>query len=179
MKHAICPASILISLNLFAISLGGCQEVIPPSPALNAGLPDAPSTTQATTCIENNGKPCPEWIHKLIGQYPPLPESREPQPERDPSTVHFWTYRGPDKPPLRNNRQVFRSKLFLGAHIGGAVAMVVACRTKNSGYDWKNQAPAVGAIFGLDYLQFRFIGGPNAIGPPVYEMIRYSKASTK
>jgi hypothetical protein len=57
--------------------------------------------------------------------------------------------------------------------------MIVACRNKNSGENWATEIPAVGAIFGMDYLQFRFIGGPNAIGPPIYEMIRYSQASTK
>lgn len=35
-------------------------------------LPDAPQPS--TTCVEKNGKPCPEWVHKLVGQYPPLPE---------------------------------------------------------------------------------------------------------
>src|SRR2546423_15285084 len=37
--------------------------------------PDAPSTvenrTENTTCTNHNGKPCAEWLHKLIGQYPP------------------------------------------------------------------------------------------------------------
>ena len=75
-------------------------------------IPDAPSTTQATTCTERNGKPCPAWVHKLIGQYPPAPESGSPLP-RDPSTVHFWTYRGWQEPPLRSNKEVFRSKVFL------------------------------------------------------------------
>jgi len=39
--------------------------------------------------------------------------------------------------------------------------------------------PAVSALFGLDYLQFRFIGAPNALGPPIYEMLHYGRASTK
>ena len=42
--------------------------------------------------------------------------------------------------------------------------MIVACRTKNSGEHWGSEAPAVAALFGMDYLQFRFVGGPNAIG---------------
>jgi hypothetical protein len=89
------------------------------------------------------------------------------------------TYRSWNEPPLRSNKQVFRSKIFVAAHIGGGIAMIVACRNKNSGENWASEIPAVGAIFGMDYLQFRFIGGPNAIGPPIYEMIRYSQASTK
>jgi hypothetical protein len=118
-------------------------------------------------------------VHKLIGQYPPLPESGKLQSERDPSSVHFWTYRGFQDPPLRTNKEVFRSKLFLAAHIGGAIAMIVACRTKNSKEDWGSEVPAVAGLFGMDYLQFRFIGGPNAVAPGVYEMIHYGLASTR
>ena len=179
MKHSISPALILISFALCATIPSRCQEVAFPSSASNADLPDTLSTSQATTCTENSGKPCAEWAHKIIGQYPPLPESNEPQPERDPSTVHFYTYRGFNEPPLRNNKQVFRSKLFVGAHIGGAIAMVMACRNKRSGEAWHSEVPAVAALFGMDYLQFRFIGGPNAIGAPVYEMIKYGRAGTK
>jgi hypothetical protein len=108
-----------------------------------------------------------------------LPEGATPQPERDPSSVHFWTYRGWQDPPLRTNKQVFHSKIFLAAHVGGAIAMIVACRTKNSGEDWGSEVPAVTALFGMDYLQFRFVGGPNAVGPAIYEMIHYSRASTR
>jgi hypothetical protein len=108
-----------------------------------------------------------------------LPGSKKPLSARDPSTVHFWTYRGWDEPPLRDNKQVFRSKLFIGAHVGGAIAMIVACRNKRSGEAWHSEVPAVAAMFGMDYLQFRFIGGPNAIGAPIYEMVHYGRAGTK
>jgi len=33
-------------------------------------------------------------------------------------------------------------------------------------------------MLGMDYLQFRFIGGPPAIGPPIYEMIHYRGDAT-
>jgi hypothetical protein len=178
-KHGISPALVLTFLGfLLAATPTRWQLAVPHSPGPNAAnLPDAPSS--ATTCTENNGKPCPERVHKLIGQYPPSPESRTQQPARDPDSVHFWTYRGWQEPPLRTNKQVFHSKVFVATHIGGAIAMIVACRPKNPGYDWKSQAPAVGAIFGMDYLQFRFIGGPNAVGAPIYEMVQYSRASTR
>lgn len=180
MKYGIWPALVLALLGfLFATTLINCQETVPSSPGSNtAALPNAPSAKQTTTCTERAGKPCPEWLHKLIGQYPHLPESGT-QPERDPSSVHFWTYRGAYDPPLRTNKEVFRSKLFVGAHIGGAIAMIVACRNKRSREDWHSEAPAVGALFGLDYLQFRFIGGPNSVAPPIYEMIHYGLASTR
>jgi hypothetical protein len=115
----------------------------------------------------------------VIGQYPPLPESQSNQFPRNLSSVHFWTYRAADEPPLRTNKQVFCSKVFVATHVGGAIAMIMASRTRGSGYGWRSQAPAVGAIFGLDYLQFCYIGGPNAIGPPIYEMVHYGLASTR
>lgn len=180
MKRSILPALVLAYLSLLLATTGSwCQETASRSETSTAGLPNAPSVTQATTCTEKNGKPCAEWIHKLVGQYPPLPESQGLNIERDPSTVHFWTYRAADEPALRNNKQVFRSKLFMGAHVGGAIAMIVACRNKNSREQWHSEVPAVAALFGVDYLQFRFIGGPNAVGAPIYEMFRYSRAAKR
>jgi hypothetical protein len=170
------PLLLSFLIFLFVTTWGNSQE----TRSNSAEVPSSPSSTQATTCIENNGKPCPEWIHNLIGQYPRRSESAAGlQLQRAPSTVHFWTYRGLDDPPLRSNQQVFHSKVFLATHIGGAIAMIVACRTKNSGEDWGSEVPAVAGIFGLDYMQFRFIGGPNAIGPPIYEMIHYGLASVR
>jgi hypothetical protein len=177
-KPGFYPVLILIFFSLiFATTPANCQEES--SSSKDAGLPLAPSQVRATTCTENNGKPCPDWVHKMVGQYPPLSESGELQLTRDASAVHFWTYRGWQDPPLRTNKQVFRSKLFLATHIGGAIAMIVACHTKNSGEDWASEVPAVAGIFGLDYLQFRFVGAPNAIGPPIYEMIHYGLASAR
>lgn len=57
--------------------------------------------------------------------------------------------------------------------------MIAACRSKNSRENWESAVPAVTALFGMDYLQFRFIGGPNAVGAPIYEMIYYGRASTR
>jgi len=181
-KNGIFPTLVLTLLAfLYGTTPSHCQETVSASStgANSAALPSAPSATQPTTCTEKNGKPCPEWVHKLMGQYPPLHESGKLQLEREPSSVHFWTYRGSQDPPLRTNEQVFRSKIFLATHIGGAVAMIVACRTKSSKEDWGSEVPAVGAIFGMDYLQFRFVGGPNAIAPAVYEMIQYGRAGTR
>ena len=121
-KHWFCCALVLAVLSsLFSITPAACQEIVSSPASDNAAIPDTPSVTQATTCTERNGKPCPEWVHKLIGQYPPLPESATTQLKRDPSSVHFWTYRGLEEPPLRTNKEVFRSKLFIATHIGGAL----------------------------------------------------------
>ena len=182
MQHGIFFTSVLTILAfLCGTTPVNCQQTVSTSSAEanSTVLPDAPSTTQAITCTENSGKPCPEWLRKLIGQYPPLPESGRLQLARDPASVHFWTYRGFEDPPLRTNKQVFRSKLFIATHIGGLISMMVACRTKRSKEEWGSAAPAVAALFGMDYLQFRFVGGPNAIASAVYEMIYYSWESTR
>jgi hypothetical protein len=179
-KHKSYPACVLALLGfLLGATSANCQEKSPVAPdSYDVVVPNVPSTTQLTTCTQNNGNPCPEWLHKLIGQYPPS-ELADLQLQRDPSTVHFWTYRGSADPPLRTNKQVFRSKLFLATHIGGVIAMIVACRTRNSGEDWGSEVPAVAGVFALDYIQFRFVGGPNAIGPPIYEAIHYGLASAR
>lgn len=181
MKRRYCLALVLALLAfLFAATASNCQETASSAASTsNAALPDSPAVSETTTCTGHNGKPCPEWLHKLIGQYPPLSESSVPQMRRDRASVHFWTYRGWQDPPLRTNEEVFRSKLFVAAHVGGAVALIVACRNKSSREDWGSEVPAVAAMFGIDYLQFRFVGGPNAVGPAVYEMIHYGRASTR
>ena len=176
MKDRFCLALVLTFFGFVAIT-AKCQEAVTVSN--DPGLPSAPSAISGTTCTGNNGKPCSAWLHKLIGQYPPPSESEQFSYERDPHSVHLWTYRGWQDPPLRSNRQVFRSKVFLATHIGGAIAMVVACRTKKSGEDWTSEVPAVAALFGMDYVQFRFVGGLNALGAPIYEMIHYGRASTR
>jgi hypothetical protein len=168
------PLRWTVILSFVAIALAArpvqSQEK---SPNSESSSPVNATSATAANAPANHGK-----LHKLVGRYPSLPEP-ETQLERDPSSVHFWTYRGAHDAPLRGNREVFRSKLFLTTHVGGAIAMIVACRNQNSGYGWRSQVPAVGVIFGMDYLQFRFVGGPNAIGPPVYEMIRYGLSSTR
>jgi len=172
-----CLALIVGFISFFlSTPATNCQETIP-NPV--HPMPNGSSTVQATTCTENDGKPCPRWVHELIGQYPPSQEPGEFETPRDPHSVRFWTYRGTQDPPLRTNREVFHSKIFLASHIGGAIAMIVASRTRNSGEHWRSATPVVAGLFAMDYVQFRFVGAPNGIAAPVCEMIHYSRASSK
>ena len=57
--------------------------------------------------------------------------------------------------------------------------MIVACRSTHSGESWGSAVPAVTALFGMDYLQFRLMGGPSSIEPAIYEMVYYSRESTR
>src|SRR5271165_4076409 len=91
-------------------------------------LPDAPTPqylSQKTVCLDGYG--C-GWH-----QYKALP----------PEPVTFWTFRQSwQDPPLRTNRQTFNKKFIL-LHSMAAVAMIVACKRKNSGEEFGSEIPAV------------------------------------
>ena len=162
---------------LFAALQAPCQSFASaPTTPENNTLPTAPIPH---TCTGNNGKPCRKWVEELVASYPPSPKSAASNLPPDPNPVHFYTYRGWEDPPLRNNREVFRSRFFDTTHLAGMTAMIVACHRRNSGETCGSGAIVVGAIFGMDYLQFRFVGGPNAIGAPIYEVIHYARASAR
>jgi len=168
--------TILLFLFFGAVSAMGQPSGPSSAGDDNSALPDAPSATQMTTCTQNNGKSCPWLVNRIVGQYPPLPELGTTPSQRP---ANFLTYRRRNDPPLRTNKQVFQSWPFVLAHVGGGAAMAVACGTKYSGETWGTQVPIVAALFGMDYIQFRFVGGPNAIGAPVYEMVHYGLASAR
>jgi hypothetical protein len=52
---------VRVAVGNLALTTAACAQ---------AELPDHPQP-EPTTCKTNDGKPCPEWLHKLIGQYPP------------------------------------------------------------------------------------------------------------
>lgn len=153
------------------------QDSVEVASITSESLPDAPSTIEATTCTKNNGKPCSKFALRAVGQYPPVSDSEIPDHRNSPAS--FWTYRGGQDPPLRTSKEVFRSKIFILTHVGEAVAAIVVCRNKKSGQDCGQTIPLSGGLVALDYLEFRFIGGPNAIGPPIALMIYYSHESTR
>lgn len=67
----------------------------------------------------------------------------------------------------------------MASHVGAAIAMVVASRTKNSGESLGSGTTVAAALFGMDYIQFRFVGGPNAVAAHICEMIHYGLASAR
>ena len=174
MKSVLATGMFLILLESFPCAMPALAQQ---TSATTPMLPDAPSTTAATTCTKNNGKPCPKWLHRLIGQYPPAPDSQIP--ERRDKPASFWTYRGALEPPLRTTKEVFHSKVFMTAHVLEVGAMVVACHHKKSGEEWGQAIPISGVLLGLDYLQFRFVGGANAIAAPIAVTIYYIRESAR
>lgn len=143
------------------------------------------SAAKQTTCTENNGKPCPEWLHKLIGQYPPVPQGASslphaPQPQQSGKTG-FWSFRGLNDPVLRTNRQVLHDKTLLATesfwlgsivydaeltHQGLAHHKCVEATTlvddrhpsRGELYAW--DVPEFAAGTALNYLMMRFVGKP-------------------
>ena len=115
-----------------------------------AQLPDAP-TPQPTTWEQAHGKP-----------------------------AQFFTFRSKwQDPPLRSNKQVFKSPTFLISQSAMILSMVVACRNPRSGETWGSEAPAVAGVFALDYLGARFFSMPYALGPAAYATVHYSRAATR
>lgn len=126
-----------------------------------------------TTCTENNGSPCPEWLHKLIGQYPPRPDI--PLPNRT-EAANFFTFRTFNQPVLRTNRQVFHSKTFILLNAGYAASVIADVKyTHGVRETARSEYPVIPAIIGLDYCMDRFMSRSFSVEAPVYGMIHYLK----
>ncbi len=72
-KNRLMGAVTLMVLGLSLLAPSGrCQgpsSSCPPNP--KSGLPPtAPPPSPPSTCTQKNGKPCPKWLHTVIGQYP-------------------------------------------------------------------------------------------------------------
>jgi hypothetical protein len=142
------------------------------SPSTNLG--DAPSTTQRTTCTENNGKPCPEWVHRLIGQYPPVKEVSE---HRNRQPDHFFTL-GNAQRALHPDKKSWM--LFTLAHAGMWASTVVAVRNHQTTMEEAHsEYPAVAFMTGMDFMFFKTVSPSISVLPPVYAMIHYSKVTAK
>lgn len=141
------------------------------SPSTNLG--DAPSATKQTTCTQNNGKPCPEWLHSLIGQYPPVKVSERWDGQPD----HFFTF-GDAQRALHPDKKSWM--LFTVAHAGMWASTVIAVRNhRTSGEEAHSEFPAVAFMTGMDFLFFKTVSPSLSVGTPVYAMIHYSRAAAK
>ena len=136
-------------------------------------LVDTPSAIQQTTCIEKNGKPCPEWLQKLIGQYPPIDVSERWNGQLD----HFFTI-GNGRRALHPDKKSWI--LFTAAHAGMWASTVVAVRNyRTSKEEGHSEFPAVAFMTGFDLLAFKTLSPAISIGPPVDATIHYSRAAAR
>jgi hypothetical protein len=99
-----------------------------------------------------------------------FPETPQPQPK----PVHVYTFRTSwQNPPLRTNKQVFKSKYFWISEITSFGAMAIACSRKDTHEHWDSELPAWGAQVGLYYLASRYIDEIYGIGGAAYQTGHY------
>ncbi|HXJ86765.1 MAG TPA: hypothetical protein VMS18_08120 [Candidatus Binatia bacterium] len=136
-------------------------------------LADAPSATQQTTCTQKNGKPCPEWVHKLIGQYPPVEVTERWNGQPD----HFFTI-GNARRALHPDKKSWM--LFTLAHAGLWASTIVAVRNQQTSKEHgHSEYPAAAFMTGMDLLLFQTISPALSVGSAIYGTVHYSKAAAK
>jgi hypothetical protein len=134
---------------------------------------DAPSATQHSTCTLNDGKPCPEWLRTLIGQYPPVHVSERWNGQPD----GFFTM-GNGRRGLHPDKKSWM--LFAVAHAGMWASTAIAVKNYPRSKEQANsEYPAVAALTGVDLLLFKTINPALPLGPPIYAMIHYSRAASR
>ena len=140
-----------------------------------AQLPDAPAPS--TTCVSHD-QPCPEWLHKLIGQYPPA-APRQGMPSVMPGPVHVYTFRKHwDDPPLRTYRKTFTSPWFLASQGVMIASMVIASRrSRYTGEEFHSEAPYTAGVFGLNLLVDRYLDELYAVGSAALVSQHYIRAT--
>jgi hypothetical protein len=152
--------------------LGGESVSLPQMPS-SANPVDAPSAIQPSTCTQNNGKTCPEWLHRLIGQYPPVAAHERWNGQAD----GFFTI-GNGRRALRPDKKSWM--LFAVAHAGMWASTAMAVRDfPRSKEQATSEYPAAAALTGMDLLLFKTISPALPVGPPIYAMIHYSRAASK
>jgi hypothetical protein len=133
---------------------------------------DAPSAVQSS-CTQRNGKPCPAWLHKLVGQYPPV-AARE-----------RWNGKPDGLFTIGNGRRALHPDkkcwmLFAAAHAGMWASTVMAVRNFPASKEQADsEYPAAAVLTGMDLLLFKTINPALPLGPPVYAMVHYSRAASK
>jgi hypothetical protein len=140
-----------------------------------AQLPDAPAPS--STCVSHD-KPCPEWLHKLIGKYPAAPPRRG-LPSIMPGPVHVYTFRKHwDDPPLRSYRKTFTSPWFLVSQGAMFASMVIACRRSQfTGEELHSEAPWVVGVFGINLLTDRYLDELYSVGTAAIVTQHYAHAT--
>lgn len=132
------------------------------------------SQTTKSTCTMNSGKPCPEWLHKWIGQYPPLPTPEESRRARD---ARFFSL-GDGESRLKPDRPSWA--IFIGGHAAAWAATIVAVRrVRTSSEAADSEYPAMGALTGMDLLAFLTVCPAIGSAPPGYAIYHYTKAALK
>ena len=169
------PRTPLAGLSSAAELTSGDSQIPVPDPQMSEPmkLPDAPSVTQQANCTQNSGKPCPEWVHKLIGRYPPIDVTERWNRQPD----HFFTF-GNGRRALHPDKKSWM--LFAAAHAGMWASTVIAVRNhRTSKEEAHSEYPAAVFMTGMDLLVFKTISPSLSVGPAIYAMVHYSRAAAR
>lgn len=138
-------------------------------------LSDVSLSQSSTTSCTNHGKPCPEWLHKLIGQYPPLPDRHEAEAIR---YARFFTFNKDQKAALHPDKLSWG--LFLGTHAAGALTYYIDHRVTHGARETNgSEIPALAGIGVMDFIVFKCVSPSLSIEAPVYEIIHYGEDATR
>lgn len=97
-----------------------------------------------------------------------LPDAPAPQPQQ----AKFWTFRTSWKtPPLRTNKKTWA--IFLGSH---AVAWTALALANHQQEHWDSEAPAMGAVTGMDFLLLKFFSPAMSFEAAAYGAQHYFRA---
>lgn len=126
-----------------------------------------------TTCVSNNGVPCPEWLHKLVGQYPPAPE-----PASATRAASFFTFNTDSHATLKPDKKSWA--MFIGAHAAlGLTYAIDRHRTHGVRETASSEVPAILGVTGIDFLAFKCISPSFSIEAPIYGTIHYARDINK
>lgn len=126
-------------------------------------------------------------------KFPNTPDVSDWKPQQDAKTweeltgkpAGFWTFRFKydawpthdryNYPPLRKNKQVLLSKVFVVEHVGLLVSFVVDNRvTHNAREHWDVELPGILGETAFDYTMSRYFTKAMSVEGAVYGMVHYS-----
>jgi hypothetical protein len=125
--------------------------------------------TAQTTCIENTGKPCPEWLHKLVGQYPPLPDRQE-----SARAATFFTFNKDSHAALKPDKKSWVA--FIGSHAALGIAYTIDHKlTHGIRESASSEVPAILGVTGMDFITFKCFSPALSIEAPIYAIQHYTR----
>lgn len=108
-------------------------------------------------------------------ELPDAPSTVQP-PVIQPGPKFFQFRKGPQAPPLATTKQVFKSKVFMSAHLIYTASVITDIQmTHEAKEKWHSEAPVIPVIWGMDYLMYRFICPCESVEAAGYGTYHYLK----
>ena len=116
-------------------------------------------------------KICPVWLHKLIGPYP-VEDNKIHYPKyKEYHKDNFFSFRTYNDPILHPDKKSW--VIFIGSHALAWTSLVITNHNKEA---WHSEAPALGAITGLDLIMFKCVSPSFSIEASTYSTIHYLRS---